>query len=135
KQVNDLHGHVAGDELLAVVAQRLRSALRSQDHLGRFGGDEFCAILTELRDEAEAQVIVDRLDDAVRAPAALSRATVSVRASVGMALTTDRSTTPEDLCAMADADMYRIKGTRRGVTARDRRPDTGLGTREDRIAG
>lgn len=112
KQVNDQLGHATGDELLKVVAQRLRGCLRSQDHLGRFGGDEFCVVLTEVRDESEIRAIVDRVNNAVARPAALSRGTVTVRASVGVALTHDPTRTAASLCGTADQDMYRVKRER-----------------------
>src|SRR5665811_1080266 len=61
KDVNDRLGHQAGDDVLVVVARRLASSLRTHDHLGRLGGDEFGVLLTEVRDEEEVRAVVGRL--------------------------------------------------------------------------
>ena len=68
KEVNDAHGHAAGDELLQAIARRLRGALRPRDHLARISGDEFCALLTEVHDEAEVAAVIERLHTVVSQP-------------------------------------------------------------------
>ncbi len=121
KDVNDLHGHSAGDELLRAVARRLRGALRPQDHLARISGDEFCVLLTEVHDEDEAGAVVERLDAVVGQPVALAAGPlVRVGVSIGWALTfAPRSA--EELFTSADAAMYLDKGSRR----REQGPATG----------
>lgn len=113
KQVNDVHGHPAGDELLVTIARRLRAALRPHDHLARISGDEFCAVLTEVRDAAEVDGIVQRLHTVAGDPVALrSGAHVSVGVSVGRALAFGPSSA-EELLRAADTAMYRDKRARR----------------------
>ena len=113
KDVNDRHGHQAGDDVLVVVARRLAAALRAHDHLGRLGGDEFGILLTEVRDEEEVKAVVERLVAALEQPITLPATTVSVGASVGYALTTDPDTHLDRLLATADARMYAVKAGRR----------------------
>uniref|UniRef100_UPI0035670B4A diguanylate cyclase domain-containing protein n=1 Tax=Actinotalea sp. TaxID=1872145 RepID=UPI0035670B4A len=113
KEVNDLHGHPAGDELLITIARRLRAALRPHDHLARISGDEFCAVLTEVRDAAEVDGVVDRLRDVVSRPIALrSGVQVRVDVSVGRALAFEPRSA-EELLTAADTAMYRDKRARR----------------------
>jgi diguanylate cyclase (GGDEF)-like protein/PAS domain S-box-containing protein len=114
KDVNDRLGHRAGDDVLVVVARRLASSLRTHDHLGRLGGDEFGVLLTELRDEDEVHAVVGRLVSAIEQPITLPEGTVTVGASVGHAYTTDPSTPLDRLLAAADSAMYATKAARRG---------------------
>jgi len=109
KDVNDHLGHRAGDDVLVVVARRLAATLRSHDHLGRLGGDEFGVLLTELRDEDEVRAVVGRLVTAIEQPITLPEGTVTVGASVGHAYTTDPSTPLDRLLATADSAMYATK--------------------------
>lgn len=114
KEVNDTHGHGAGDAVLVVLAQRLRAALRPQDHLARISGDEFCAILTDVPDPGEVAGVVDRLAAVCDAPVALDDGSrVEVGVSIGVALAFDPDRDPETLFTQADAAMYRVKRHRR----------------------
>jgi diguanylate cyclase (GGDEF)-like protein/PAS domain S-box-containing protein len=116
KQVNDTHGHTAGDELLVAVARRIERSLRPPDHAARMGGDEFCVLLTEVRDSREVDVVVERLERAVAEPVAVGGERIEVGVSVGVALTTDTERDPTDLLAEADTAMYRAKRERLGRT-------------------
>ncbi|MCL3861621.1 sensor domain-containing diguanylate cyclase [Actinotalea sp. K2] len=113
KAINDTLGHQAGDELLVAVARRLRSALRTHDHLARLGGDEFGALLTEIRDEGEVRGIVERLVRAVEEPVPLAAGPARVGASIGFSLTTDPAADADRLFGAADASMYLVKNARR----------------------
>jgi diguanylate cyclase (GGDEF)-like protein len=102
KQVNDVHGHAAGDELLVWVAATLQSSLHSHDVVGRLGGDEFVVLLTS-RPPAEAPLVAERL-----------RAVLGERtgASVGTAELGAHGDDFEALYAHADAALYERKRAR-----------------------
>src|SRR4029077_14646490 len=68
KIVNDSLGHMVGDELLVAASRRLESCLRPGDALARLGGDEFAIFLNGLTDDAQANAIAGRIQDALRAP-------------------------------------------------------------------
>jgi diguanylate cyclase (GGDEF)-like protein/PAS domain S-box-containing protein len=110
KIVNDGLGHDTGDELLVEVARRLTAAVRRQDTVARLGGDEFVVVCEDLGDEQVAEELAGRVADTLSAPFALSRAEVSVTASVGVATTRRSSDQPVSLLRDADAAMYRAKG-------------------------
>ena len=113
KSVNDTHGHQAGDELLKLVASRIRAALRESDSVARIGGDEFAAILPSIGPEAINQV-TDKLRKVILASRITVNGTaVGVGASIG-SQTLDENT-PDQRVAMANADapMYQIKATAR----------------------
>ncbi|MCV2392883.1 sensor domain-containing diguanylate cyclase [Actinotalea sp. M2MS4P-6] len=113
KDVNDTHGHAAGDAVLVALSRRLRAALRPHDHLARISGDEFCAILTEVRDQDEVDRVATRLSEACDKPIGLDGGRrVDVGVSIGVALAFG-PTAPEPLFARADDDMYRVKRRRR----------------------
>ncbi|GAA2627104.1 hypothetical protein GCM10010399_68350 [Dactylosporangium fulvum] len=106
KSVNDTLGHAAGDELLRVVAGRLRTQAREGDLVARLGGDEFTVMLHDT-DTRTAREIAERLRRAVMAPILLEGEQVSIDASIGVATAVDDSL--DNLLRAADADMYRVK--------------------------
>ena len=112
KLVNDGLGHETGDELLVAVSRRLASAVRRQDTIARIGGDEFVVLCEDLRDEDQAVELAERAAQAFVEPFALSRAEVTVSASIGIAVTNRSSDRAASLLQDADAAMYRAK--RRG---------------------
>jgi diguanylate cyclase (GGDEF)-like protein len=107
KLVNDSLGHGAGDRLLEAVAQRLTDALRPQDVVARFGGDEFTVLVSDVADADAARAVAQRLADALRAPIDLDGESRFVTASVGLALGGDGGA--DQLLQDADAAMYRAK--------------------------
>jgi diguanylate cyclase (GGDEF)-like protein/PAS domain S-box-containing protein len=108
KQINDTHGHLAGDAVLGTVAARLKDAVRPHDTVARIGGDEF-VILCEDVGSTTADALADRLHAAIRAPIATDKQELTVTASVGIARTTDGTVTPEQLLARADTAVYHAK--------------------------
>jgi diguanylate cyclase (GGDEF)-like protein len=107
KDVNDVHGHHTGDELLRVVAARLSEATRPRDLCARIGGDEFAVLLRDTGEVAAAQ-IAQRVVEVVSAPANLESVVVRVGASVGSA-TVVGADDPETLLHRADVAMYSAK--------------------------
>ncbi|WP_394769988.1 diguanylate cyclase [Lacisediminihabitans sp.] len=113
KAVNDERGHIAGDSVLRQVSHRLHEAVRADDVVGRFGGDEF-VVICEDADEHAALTIAARIGDTVRRP--LDDIPQSITASIGVAAYSGNGGTPptvDDLLAEADAAMYRSKTTGR----------------------
>jgi diguanylate cyclase (GGDEF)-like protein/PAS domain S-box-containing protein len=109
KVVNDNLGHQLGDEMLRVVAERLRRAVRPGDTLSRFGGDEFVIILEGVTSSEDASLVADRVLHALREPIMLSGGhEVVTTMSIGMALS-DTDTSRDDLLHDADVAMYRAK--------------------------
>ena len=107
KSVNDSLGHPAGDELLRVLAARLRDVFRDQDTVARVGGDEFAVLIGDATEQS-AIAAAARIGIALAAPAAIAGRSVSLRASVGVALETgDRPS--EALLRDADLAMYAAK--------------------------
>ena len=108
KMINDGLGHDAGDRLLQRVAGRLQQALRGQDLVARFGGDEF-TVLCEVVDEDEALMIAGRLQMAMDRPVAESGNEQFVSLSIGISLSSAQTTGAAALLRQAHVAMYRAK--------------------------
>ena len=106
KNVNDTLGHDAGDELLVVLAKRIKEALRPFDMVARYGGDEFIALAQDVSSH-DAMEIAERLRAAVGQPVDIGPARVHVGCSVGVAMSDGRH--PASLIQQADAALYRAK--------------------------
>ena len=115
KEINDRYGHVVGDQLLTIAAQRLRKALRSQDIIGRPGGDEFVALVPDVSDEI-ADKLAQRLAKALEAPYNIGSETMDCAASIGLALYPANASTLTGLLREADQAMYRAKARTRGAS-------------------
>jgi len=118
KRVNDALGHELGDELLCQVADRLRGAVRPLDIVARRGGDGFLVLLRELPDASAreaAEVVGQRIADAIHAPFTLGAAELLVDAAIGLSLFPADADSPGDLRKHAEAAMYEAKGTGGGV--------------------
>jgi diguanylate cyclase (GGDEF)-like protein/PAS domain S-box-containing protein len=110
KSVNDTHGHDAGDSVLRETARRLRASVRESDTIARIGGDEFLAVIPELHSRKNAETLARKILDAVSTPYGINTATVSIGASVGIALfPRDSGDDVENLIKLADQAMYRVK--------------------------
>jgi diguanylate cyclase (GGDEF)-like protein/PAS domain S-box-containing protein len=109
KNVNDTLGHTIGDELLRQFSSRLVDCLRVRDTIGRFGGDEFAAILMLPEGAQNAVVVVDKIRETLRKPFDLKGHEVTVTASIGIAVFPDDGADPDSLIQYADTAMYRAK--------------------------
>jgi len=117
KRVNDVYGHLAGDVALKSTVDALVSGLRGYDQLGRFGGEEFTAVLPGAGHE-EACAIADRLRRAVAAaPVLLREATLTLSVSVGVAVLGEHGQDLTDLLTAADHALYRAKQSGRNRIA------------------
>jgi diguanylate cyclase (GGDEF)-like protein/PAS domain S-box-containing protein len=112
KLVNDSHGHSVGDELLRIVATRLREAVRETDVVARLGGDEFLVLVADV-DAAAAADAAERVAETIRAalrePVLLPPGELYARASIGAALYPADAESAEELLSKADIAMYRAK--------------------------
>ncbi|MEP7055444.1 MAG: sensor domain-containing diguanylate cyclase [Actinomycetota bacterium] len=110
KQINDVHGHFAGDELLRQFAQRLAETMRPGDVVARWGGEEFVALLPDARDEGVLRARAEQIRAQLCSrPYDVDGAPVDIRASIGGALTGDNVRTAQELLAAADSAMYEAK--------------------------
>jgi len=108
KAINDTHGHLAGDRVLVDFVARVTALLRRPDRFGRFGGEEFVALLPETSPE-EAAIVADR----IRAEVATASEQPSCTVSIGVATIRRGSDTLDLLLARADAALYQAKATGR----------------------
>ncbi len=114
KRVNDSVGHAAGDQLLTIVAQRLRACVKEGDTVARLGGDEFTIVLRQVTDPDSVRTVAERIIAALEAPVNVAGRDHFVRASIGITLFPDDATHIDQLMRNADAAMYRAKDTGRG---------------------
>jgi diguanylate cyclase (GGDEF)-like protein/PAS domain S-box-containing protein len=116
KQVNDAHGHAAGDTLLVQIAQRLTGCLREGDRLARHAGDEFTMWLDDVQAASDALRVAARVHEAMAKPFDLGDSPVQSSASVGVALGSSRYEQAEHVLRDADQAMYRAKAQGSGRT-------------------
>jgi diguanylate cyclase (GGDEF)-like protein len=109
KDVNDTYGHDVGDELLCQMGKRLDDSVRKSDTAARFGGDEFIVLLTSLHNKEEVEQICIKLLELIKEPFTLSRCTVVVGASVGIAMYPNDGESDTELMKVADTLMYKVK--------------------------
>lgn len=121
KRINDSLGHTAGDRVLEEVGRRLSAAVRGQDTMARWGGDEFCVLLTEVGGEADLKHVRERLVQRVRESVHVMDEPVSVEMTVGAVLAdfSEGSDSPpvsdwEDLVRYADQALHRAQRTTGG---------------------
>ncbi len=118
KQVNDVHGHEAGDELIRQAAERLSETCRGEDEVARLGGDEFAIVLADVHHDAQVRAAEARVRDAFAEPFAIATGlTISVGASVGGGVWPDDGHTATELVRHADAAMYQDKARSRRASA------------------
>jgi diguanylate cyclase len=109
KQVNDALGHQAGDKVLQLVSSLFAGRVRGSDTVARTGGDEFCAILESPTSRADAEKVGHSLRCLLKKPLQLSDHSVSIGASVGIAIFPDDAHDADSLCRVADLHMYEDK--------------------------
>ncbi|MEX2501597.1 MAG: sensor domain-containing diguanylate cyclase [Trueperaceae bacterium] len=112
KEVNDRFGHATGDRLLVEVAQRLASAVRSEETLARIGGDEFVILIRTDRPDAE-RIVLGRIEGALAPGFEVGGEAVVVTPSIGVARYPDDATDVVGLLSVADDRMYGVKQERR----------------------
>lgn len=117
KSVNDRHGHAFGDKVLRLAAQRMLPAVRDTDTVCRQGGDEFLILMVDVARQEDAHRVVDKVLEAITAPAQIDGIDVHLTASAGVAVYPDDAEDAAALIAKADAAMYATKARRSGGMA------------------
>ena len=109
KQINDSLGHTMGDRLLRTVASRIRAAVREEDTVSRFGGDEFTILIHIIGKIEDAGKIAQKILDSLKAPIIIDEREFVVTSSVGVSIYPIDGTDGETLIRNADTAMYRSK--------------------------
>lgn len=109
KRINDTHGHLVGDRVLALAAERIARAVRAEDIVARMGGDEFAVMMHVVADRKEADALADKIRRTFTDPFAVGHELFNVGITVGIAVYPDEGADPHELLRAADADMYRRK--------------------------
>jgi diguanylate cyclase (GGDEF)-like protein len=109
KSINDLLGREAGDEVLRVVADRLRGAVRRGDTVARFGADEFAILFEDVNGEDSVRVLVEHLLEVIRQPVVFAERRLVLESSIGIAVTGAQPNSAEELLRFADTAMHEAK--------------------------
>jgi diguanylate cyclase (GGDEF)-like protein len=126
KNINDTHGHLAGDAVLKAVARTLQKALRGHDRLGRYGGEEFMVVLFDTALEAGARIAERMREEVATLEIPFDGKTLKVNMSFGLACNSDTATLdPVRLVSQADAALYEAKRSGRNRVCLAK-PDAGL---------
>jgi diguanylate cyclase (GGDEF)-like protein/PAS domain S-box-containing protein len=114
KEINDSLGHSVGDQLLMTIAERIRACLRVSDAAARQGGDEFVVLLEDTYGESEVFAVADRILLAISQPYHVDGRELTISASIGIVIDSDRSSTSDGLMRAADVAMYLAKDRGKG---------------------
>jgi diguanylate cyclase (GGDEF)-like protein len=114
KSINDKFGHAAGDELLRVVAERLRACVRETDTVARLGGDEFAVLLSDGEGTADTAIVAKRILEAMRRPTYLEGQPLRVGMSIGIAQPPTDGASTDEILKAADVALYKAKRNGRG---------------------
>jgi diguanylate cyclase (GGDEF)-like protein len=109
KEINDVHGHAAGDHVLRIAAERLGRRLREGEFVARIGGDEFSAVTSRVFTHSEAEQMAQRIIRDLCEPIGWGEMTLAIGTSIGISVLPDGADTVDDLLAQADTAMYRAK--------------------------
>lgn len=109
KPVNDRYGHDVGDELLQVIAKRLKQAVRGGDMVSRLGGDEFVVVLDSVNKSSDIEAICDKLFNRITEPVCLGELELTIEASIGVAVFPEDGVQSDVLLRNADMAMYEAK--------------------------
>lgn len=109
KLVNDAMGHSAGDAALQLAARELVTAVRQSDTVGRYGGDEFLVLLSDVKQAGDAALIAEKIIARIEALSIQGNDAIRLSASIGISMYPDDGRNSQTLIAQADAAMYRAK--------------------------
>ena len=129
KDINDIHGHGVGDQILRTVAEKLKFEMPADTLISRLGGDEFVVLCEDIRDALEGRLIGQQLRRLLNRPIELGEKSLTVGASIGIAVFPDDAATADDLIKNADLALYHAKSEGR---ARSRHYTEALGNARQR---
>ena len=109
KEINDMHGHEAGDSLLKEAAGRISDVTRNYDLLARFGGDEFVMVMSNVENRADVIYVAEKIISSFNKTFSLPAADVQVTTSIGISVFPEDGNDPSELLKNADLAMYRAK--------------------------
>ncbi len=109
KKINDSLGHDVGDQVIEIVARRLRAALREEDTLARLGGDEFTVIIEGFETLKNVSLLAQKIVTIIKEPMVINEQRLFVSSSIGISIFPQDSTDSRDLLKYADSAMYRAK--------------------------
>jgi len=112
KAINDKFGHKVGDELLIVIADKLRFLLRDSDVVGRLGGDEFIVLIESSDGALDPQQVAQKIKDTISQPVTIDGLTIECGISIGIAIYPDDGDNVDSLMSISDTAMYIDKGYR-----------------------
>lgn len=115
KSINDSYGHDLGDQVLLMVANRLKSFVRDEDMVSRWGGDEFVCLLLEIKQEADVTHLAEKMIDRIAEACEFNGTVLSIKASIGIAIYPADGDMADVLFKNADTAMYKAKGTEKRV--------------------
>ncbi|MCR4347595.1 MAG: diguanylate cyclase [Sulfuricaulis sp.] len=115
KSINDSYGHDLGDQVLLMVANRLKSFVRDDDIVSRWGGDEFVCLLLEVKQEADVTQLAEKMINRIAEAYEFNGHVFSIIASIGIAIYPADGDTSDILFKNADTAMYKAKGTEKRV--------------------
>lgn len=111
KQINDTLGHLAGDELLKAVSERMKKCIRKTDTLARLGGDEFTVLLSQIKQRENAAKVAGKLLQSLQPLFEYKGKSISITVSIGIAIFPSDSINAQDLLKAADEAMYAAKSS------------------------
>lgn len=115
KEINDTHGHAAGDKVLCTISERLQLSVRNYtDAVGRLAGDEFLIILPNIKNKNTAEKVVQRIKKSLSHAIKISETPIIVGCSVGVSLYPGDADDVDALVSHADSAMYQHKASRLG---------------------
>lgn len=114
KEINDIHGHQVGDQVLITVGKRLRQCIRKSDTVARMGGDEFTVLLRQVDDKQALHKIVEKIHRTIKEVMHIGDIDCRVNSSIGGAVFPDHGKDSETLLKNADSLMYDIKRSGKG---------------------
>lgn len=109
KTINDTHGHVVGDQLIRMAAERLTQCVRNADTVARLGGDEFVALLVNIKNPQDAESVAKKIISALAKIFVVKGHKLSISASIGVSLYPEDGEDTNTLIKNADTAMYRAK--------------------------